>query len=144
MMTFRDFQATRTRGDVSETYGDDTSPVTGFNYAGGSQIAFTDDSLGKYHLLIERFEWVSDDLEKLERILWANHSLESDFVLNESDLDIFIQGYCEARNKPIDGDFFSHVFTGSGIESIDVAGARDIVADALTHPMYEGNPHDDA
>ena len=103
MMTFRDFQASRTRGDVSETYGDDANPVTGFNYAQGLQIADTDDSLGKHWLVISNLERVSDDLELLECILWADTRMQDD-VIQGVDLDHYARGYLAAIGKRYDRD----------------------------------------
>ncbi|MCP1852824.1 MULTISPECIES: hypothetical protein [unclassified Bradyrhizobium] len=80
-MTFEQFQATRTEcADIGAAISTDmgiTEPVPGFLYLGtfyieGMTSTWPDEARaqGTYHLLIERDEWISDDLEALERHLF--------------------------------------------------------------------------
>ena len=83
-MTFEQFQATRTDCDdlgavLSDGFWDDAEkPAKGFIYLGCLFIEKVQDhwpdaskAEGKYHLIIERSEWITDDLESLERRLYA-------------------------------------------------------------------------
>lgn len=75
--TFEEWQATRKAvEDMSAHFGGD-EPQPGFEYEPGAIM----DTGGKdahgqpfprYHLIIERSEWTSDNLADLERILWDN------------------------------------------------------------------------
>lgn len=92
----------------------------GFIYDAAKVQCYIEDSFapdrGKYYLLIERSNWISDDLEKLERILWAMHyAYEAGANLNIGDgtLDDFVNGYCDARGYRVDGDVFAQVFSGA-------------------------------
>jgi hypothetical protein len=82
--TFEEFQATReTCDDIGKAISCDMGrekPVTGFLYLGGLYIEKNDEfwpidlrDKGAYHLTLEREEWVSNDLESLERRLYDFH-----------------------------------------------------------------------
>src|SRR5580704_7043750 len=70
---FAEWQATRRH---VESIGDELSggdEGAGFVYSCGfimETVNQTDQPLPRYHLIIERSEWLDDDLAKLERILW--------------------------------------------------------------------------
>lgn len=78
---FTDWQATRKRSENigTELTGGDEGP--GFIYEPG-YIMDTDgkDANGqpfpRYHLIIERYEWTSDDLGELERTLWERYACD--------------------------------------------------------------------
>jgi hypothetical protein len=85
MMTFEQFQATRKESndlgrDTEDCMWDNEPKASGLLYLGKLFIENVEDwwpqrakDMGKYHLLLGRDEWVSDDLESLERELydWA-------------------------------------------------------------------------
>lgn len=66
----------------------------------------------KYLLTIRGEQWESDNLEYLEKILWACLILSKDpKELEGENLDAFIQGWCSAHHIRIDGDIFAQAFT---------------------------------
>ena len=81
-MTFEEFQSTKVwSDDMSEFVGrgdDEPTPPCGFVYTGSFYIESTKYwpesapayGKGAWYLIIERSEWVDNDLERLERILW--------------------------------------------------------------------------
>lgn len=84
MTTFETFQATKEWTDdlgtvlADDAWTDDPVPARGWLYLGSLYIDevlahWPDDcrSRGRWHLLIERDEWITDDLELLERKLYA-------------------------------------------------------------------------
>lgn len=123
-LNFEDFVATKTRSEaICAAIGfDDGQPERGgFIYdAGGAYIedntAGTPEFMakGKYYLLIERQDWVTDDLARLELLLWSNHYVfcEQGVQLAGADLDKFIQGICDAYGFKVDGDVFGVAFSG--------------------------------
>ena len=81
MMTFEQFQATRCHTDtLADDVNDDAlgSTATGFTYL--DNLLYIEEvneawhatarEMGRYYLLIERDDWIDNDLEKLERILY--------------------------------------------------------------------------
>ena len=75
-MTFAEFQATRTSASAAEMEraGAASNEQThGLLYAGSLIIESTEGwkyETKKYYLIVERSEYLTDDLEKLERILY--------------------------------------------------------------------------
>lgn len=71
-MTFREFQASRKHGNLSEISPDFREPTVGYSYAGELWIG-EDPSHpgGRYVLYIGNEAWVSDDLESLEARLYV-------------------------------------------------------------------------
>jgi hypothetical protein len=79
-MTLEQFQATRRHSDrLAEEINDEAlgGAATGFIYLGCLFIEDVNDSWhekaraqGKFHLLIGRDEWLSNDLAELERLLF--------------------------------------------------------------------------
>jgi hypothetical protein len=82
-MTFEQFQATRRHTDdlgavLSDArWEDEPSPASGFVYLDSLYIEDvqshwpdTSKARGKYHLIIGRYEWISDDLALLEHELY--------------------------------------------------------------------------
>lgn len=126
-LNFPAFVATRTRTEtICDRFGiDDGLPERGgFVYADGCYIednsAAPDAgfrSKGKYYLMVDRDEYVSDDLGKLEHILFACHYVweEPDYLLNSEDgsLDDFIVGWFHANNRDFDGGTLGIVFSGA-------------------------------
>lgn len=122
-LTFPAFQATRTPcADLSKLAMTD-EPMSGFTYEGGCYIqnivAGSASGLPTHYLIIERSEWMSDDLDQLERILWANwylHEAGTDVVLRKDDstIDDFVIGWCamQGRGMTPDGDLFGVLFSG--------------------------------
>jgi len=133
MTTFREFQASRTHGDVSKTYGDESEPVTGFTYLDGLQIADIDDSLGKHWLLISNLERVSDDLEALERMLWTDTRMQSD-ILAGDDLEAFARGYFELIGKRYDRDLCAIALSSS--KPLAVRDIQEALDRVWSHPLY--------
>lgn len=124
-LDFPAFQATRTPcADLATAIGADfgsDDPVSGFIYATGCYIqnvvADTMTGLPTHLLHIERSEWMTDDLEELEKILWATHYLaqHENVMLNtvpDFTLDHYIQGACAAMGYEVDGDTFGVLFSG--------------------------------
>lgn len=124
MLMFNAFKASARRvEDVCAAIGfDDGQPVHGgFVY---DDSCFIEDNTstdpdfaakGKFYLLIERSDWISDDRDYLAKILWAYHYLfetTEAVALAGDDLDDFIQGYCTAENIKVDGDVFGQAFSG--------------------------------
>lgn len=83
MITFAEFQASKTAcDDIGKVlrdarWEDDPMPAKGLIYLGLLYIEEVQAwwperarELGKYHLLIGRTDWISDDLESLERKLY--------------------------------------------------------------------------
>lgn len=120
-MDFAAFQATRCDVGQLLTYCDD----------------YSIEKLGSgYLLVIENCQYSGDDLERLERILWA-WTLDESHVLSGDecfDLDRFIMAYCESRNRAIDGDLFAILF--SGPKPYTVAQATDLLLAGFVHPLY--------
>ncbi len=125
-LPFQQFLASKVRTeDICAACGfDDGQPVHGgFIFDGGCYI---EDNIsvdpefaarGRYYLLIERSDWVGDDLDYLAKILWAYHYVfetQDVVTLADSELDYFIQGFCAARGYTVDGDLFGVVFSGPG------------------------------
>lgn len=141
-LTFPAFQATKREVDDVGTvfgfaYSGEDRSLPGFVYADSCYIEkLADNPRGAFHLLIERSDWISDDLADLERILWAQHYLPEtcspDDTLDVADgtLDDFVVGMCAAHGKEVDGDLFGVLFSGK--EKFGVAEARDIIMDART------------
>lgn len=120
-MDFAAFTATRRDVGQALTYCDDYS------------IEKADSG---YSLVIENCQYSGDDLERLERILWAwfvdgEHVLSGDECF---DLDRFIQGYCDGASRAIDGDLFAILFSGPSPYS--VAQATDLLEAGFVHPLY--------
>jgi hypothetical protein len=76
-MTFAEFQATRTPASAAEMERAGAAPneqtTHGLLYAGSLIIESTEGwkyETQKYYLIVERSEYLSDDLEKLEWILY--------------------------------------------------------------------------
>lgn len=149
---FAQFVASKKRTeDVCAAVGfdDGTPPHGGFTYA--DNAAYIEDNAsvdpafaarGKFYLLIERSDWISDDLTHLEKILWAYHYLlegPDPFTLTGDDLDYFVQGYCAAIGARVDGDVFGVVF--SGAESFDPRDAAALIDVAVrTYNLKEIAP----
>jgi len=80
MMTFEEFQATRTKVNskddkyFAETYGLDIDTQTqyaeGYKYAGDCYIMITDRAV--FYLIVEISEWEDADLATIERHLYDN------------------------------------------------------------------------
>lgn len=147
-MTFAEFLASKRRTETMCAdlgYDDGLPERGGFIYAGN---CFIEDNTagppdfaarGKYYLLIERFDWVSDDLEEMEKILWACwHLHESDTgPLTGDDLDVFVQGFCAAYNIRVDGDVFGVAFSGK--DAFARAEAEQIItSSAKAFGLYKG------
>jgi hypothetical protein len=85
-MTFEQFQATREHCDdlgkaLNDARWEDEPPARGYLYLGVLYIeqwgdGWPEHNKGKYLLTIHRNEWLSDDLESLERKLY-------DFAVSE-------------------------------------------------------------
>ena len=81
-MTFREFTAMRKKATAAEmeragvTHNKETQ--YGWLYPGDLLVESTDgweyEFMGMYHLLVDGREYFSDDLEQLERILYARYS----------------------------------------------------------------------
>jgi hypothetical protein len=81
-MTFEQFQSTRVHHDdlgaaLADAHWEGEPPASGFVYLNALYIEDVMDhwpdytkEVGKYHLLIGNREWVSNDLENLERELY--------------------------------------------------------------------------
>ena len=79
-MTFQEFQATRRPADARAMQAAGATPNDetkhGLLYAGTLFIESTEEwgdceKQGRWYLCIERSEYISDDLESLERVLYA-------------------------------------------------------------------------
>lgn len=136
-MTFPEFQKSRREvADVSAIVGfdDGRGAVPGFLYADDSCYIerLEGDPRGKFYLLVERSDWISDDLARLENILWAEHYLsegtEGTAMLSSADgtLDDFVLGFCAARGLTCDGDIFGVAY--SGVEALPIGEAYAIAA----------------
>ena len=91
-MTFQEFQATRVwsdnlAADVQSANWEDSGTPKGNRYLGSLYIDQVQEhwpesaqGKGKWHLLIERDEWITDDLESLERKLY-------DFAISAGYMD---------------------------------------------------------
>lgn len=139
-LTFPEFQATKREVDdvgnaLDFDYGDGIIHP-GFIYADSYYIEkLTDNPRGAFYLLIDRSDWISDDLASLERILWAQHYLPEtcspdDTLDADGTLDDFVVGMCTAHGKDVDGDLFGVLFSGK--EKFGVREARDIIMHART------------
>lgn len=138
MTTFREFQASKVHGDVSLTYG---QGVSGFTYAHNyehCQIADSNDSLGRHWLVISNLERVSDDLDALERLLWADTRMQTD-ILSGEDIEHFARGYFDAIRRPYDHDLCTIALAGKVALSVrEIQAALDPV---FKSPLYrERNP----
>ena len=73
MTTFEDFQKARALVDnISKRVGcDDPNSEAGFVYFDSYFICFNADRPLNYHLTIGRHEYLSDDLQGLELLLWS-------------------------------------------------------------------------
>lgn len=132
-MTYDEFLASKRRTEtVCHDIGfDDGEPERGgFIYADCCYIEDAPHELierGKYFLLIERFDWISDDLEEMQKILWACHYVRDAGI--ERDLVAFMEGICASRNTKADSDLFKALagqasFTPSEAEAI-ASGLRN-------------------
>lgn len=71
MLTFEQFQATRREcADLGAVLADEAEFSDGFLYIGKLYIEKTTFPAGKYHLTVERDDFLSDDLGQLERRLY--------------------------------------------------------------------------
>lgn len=112
---FRLFQASRMRSenlDADFSLGIDRG---GYAYTTENVKAYIEDHADpikyKHLLTIGAGQWESDNLEYLEKILWACHVLwEDPKELEGENLDVFIEGWCSAHNIVIDGDIFAREF----------------------------------
>jgi hypothetical protein len=129
MTSFKDFQASRIHGDASNTYGEN---ATGFTYEGGYQIADSDDSLGRFWLLISNYQYISDDLDDLERRLWADTRPQYE-TLSGDDLEHFARGYFALIGKRYDHDLCTIALGGKPATVRDIEEALDRV---WVHPLY--------
>ena len=129
-LTFPEFQASRRESaNVAEELGFyyvDEPVLPGFIYAEGGYIEKRPGD--QFFCLIGRSDWLDKDLAKLERILWACHYLQERLdepVLKSKDgtLDDYIVGYCDSYGLPVDGDTFSHLFSGQDDWPLDRAEA---------------------
>jgi len=136
MLSFREFQATRTKcADLDSALRADLGgdgPSSGFLYADGTCFIQDVIDAGKptYLLVIERLNWLTDDLEELEKILWAAHYLsqEGEFgaMLTSDMLDTYVQGICAAHEIEVDGDLWGNVFSDVPLDGeISVREAHD-------------------
>lgn len=131
--------------DLGEKFGDASlEGVTGFVYADSCYIENCnitdarnplDIKRGKYQLVIERSDWLSDDLTSLESILWAEHYLfdTADVILRTDDgtLDDFVRAICASFAKPVDGDLFGVRFSGK--REWSPGEAREIIVNSFTY-----------
>lgn len=121
-MTFKEFQATAAIcADLGERLSFDTGqeqPVAGLIYADYLYIEDTrswpvQTEGGRWHLLIERSEWRSDNRADLERRLYAYHLLDGgtdDGRLIEDALDAACKSIQDAIGQSdggVAGQFFS-------------------------------------
>ncbi len=143
-MTFAEFVASRRRTEtICADIGFDDGEIErgGFIYGGDIGQCYIEDATtgfpsarrGKYYLLIERMDWISDDLAEMEKILWAEHFVYEceppEFMLSGDDLDAFVQGHCAANNIEVDGDVFGIAFSGQDAYSPrEAAGLIDSFA----------------
>lgn len=141
-LPFLQFLATKTRTeDICAASGfDDGQPVHGgFVFDGGCYIednssvdpAFA--ARGKFYLLIERSDWISDDLDWLAKILWAYHYVfetQDVVTLTGDDIRYFAEGYCAACRYDVEAtrDFFV------GFESVTPREAANTL-DAACAPL---------
>lgn len=113
---FEDFQKSgRVVSDLGKVLADEIyDGIAGFVYDGDCYISIALESEnGKYHLLIERSEWQSDNLVELEETLWASHYvIEHDVTITRDSIDAFLRGYCRSINAECDGDLFGVIFSG--------------------------------
>ncbi|CDX26786.1 hypothetical protein MPL3356_60553 [Mesorhizobium plurifarium] len=135
-MTYDEFVASKRRTEtVCHDIGfDDGEPERGgFIYADCCYIEDAPPELaarGKYFLLIERFDWVSDDLEEMQKILWACHYVRDAGIerLSGRDLVAFMEGICASRNTGFDPELFKALgqasFSPSEAEAI-ACGSRN-------------------
>jgi len=102
------FKATRRAcADIEEELGFDLGGLPGgFIYADSAYICDHEaqaDEGKRYYLNVWHDEWLSDDLEKLERILWAEYWLtecgrDSAFRLDQFNFHQLVLGMADARN----------------------------------------------
>lgn len=149
---FQTWQATRTRTeDVQEAVGfiDDQGVRGGFVYEGGHIEDNTGDkTIGKYFLLIERSDWVSNDLTELEEILWSNWAMDNADIAPEfisgDDLDVFVRGICRSYGINLDdGGPFGMAFSDATREESGWSPeeARDIIlTTARTYDLFLRKP----
>lgn len=118
---FTAFQKSKTRCEDIEdefgfTNGDSNGPVAGFVYLDRCYIEIAANE--KFHLMIERCDWLESDISKLEEILYfdwviSNEEIATnDIIISSDDLDAAIRGYCEAHAINCDGDLFGVCFSG--------------------------------
>jgi hypothetical protein len=125
-MTFEAFQATRQPcADLGARFSYDNGEGeidSGFVYDDCCYIENNTrkPELGKYFLCMERSDWISDDLGKLEAMLFTGHWIhegtgEGDVILTEADDSVndFIRTYCRAWDIRCDGDAFGLYFSGA-------------------------------
>jgi hypothetical protein len=96
-----------------------TTPTTGYIYDGSCYIERRE--AGDYYLNISRSDWIDNDLERLERILWAEHYLaehadpDADFLSKrDGTLDDYVRACFDARGM-FDGygDVMGQLMSGS-------------------------------
>lgn len=134
--TFAAFQATRTEcADIGAKFSfDEDRTVSGFVYADCCYIENNtrQPELGKYYLLIGRGDWISDDLTKLEALLFVEHfqtEVDGQTLKEEDDsVNDYVRTYCLAHGIECDGDAFGLMF--SGAESWTVAEATRLIESA--------------
>lgn len=142
-MNFKAFQSSRAYvEDIDLAMGMDNGRgrVGGYLYDSGAcyiEENTASDISEKFCLMIYRDEWFSDDLEELEKILWAtfylHEAVPSEFMIKGSDLDYYVQGECAARRIEVDGDAFGMVFSGK--DEFTAQEASALVDDAIR--IYE-------
>lgn len=102
--TFEEFVASKRRvtdlDEIAESYGDDAfdperSEAALIYGTGGVIEVLRDRSRGAYYLIIERSEWITNDLEALERELY-------DFAIPEAKAEEEFRQQVEARKADID------------------------------------------
>ena len=145
MLTLTEFRATRTsESDLPARLGIDPDSVakTGYVYAGDTYIEDNpDDPRGKYYLLIERSDWISNDLEELEAILWAmayihfdpasyEQAADGGTLISGEMLDNYIVAICTAFKMPVDCDLFAALFSGEN-QAVPINRAFRIIVDAI-------------
>ncbi|ATU94412.1 hypothetical protein [Phyllobacterium zundukense] len=123
----------------------DSVAKTGYVYAGDTYIEDNpDDARGKYYLLIERTDWISNDLEELEVILWAMAAMtyihfdpafyeqaeDGGPLISGEMLDTYIVAICTAFKMPVDGDLFAALFSGDNQE-VPIDRAFRMIVDAI-------------
>jgi len=149
MITFEQFQASRTRcADLGERiadahWDDEPVPATGNVYLACLYIA---DVLphwpeaarnqGRWYLIIDRDEYITDDLALLERRLYdfalSEGYCDDDLILLAGhELGTYARNHCEAHGIRCDGDAFTAMFSEFDI-------GQPITADAADRIIEEG------